>query len=45
MIVLKEVFEQVALDLKNQGQEVHLSNGEQSFENIASALDRLTIFQ
>ncbi len=45
MLVLQEVFEQVALDLKNQGQEVHLSNEEQSFENIASALNALGIFQ
>lgn len=45
MLVLQEVFEQVALDLKNQGQEVHLSNGKQSFENIASALNALGIFQ
>lgn len=44
-MVLQEVFEQVTIDLKNQGQELVISNEIQNFNDIASVLNSLEIFQ
>lgn len=44
-MVLQEVFEQVAKDLKEAGESIYLSNGEETFEDVASAIHHLKIFQ